>query len=151
MDLKQIFKDSFDTFKVFDNLTLAQASQTSDNTPKTIWQILNHLNIWQDYQLRLLRDESVDGTINEVDTWDSKISPVDQEELNNTIDSFKGQMDSVKSEMNALRVGEHGLERKIKIIQDMSVHLSFHLGEIILLRRMNRNYPWPHEMKEFLN
>ena len=32
----------------------------------------------------------------------------------------------------------------------MSNHLSFHLGEIILMRRQCKTYPMPEEMKLFL-
>lgn len=151
MDINQLFKDSFDTFKAFDNLTIEQASQTSDNTPKTVWQILNHLTIWQDYQLRLLRNEFENVDINEIDTWTAGQSVKNQRILDEKVNEFKGQIDSIKSEINHLNkaVGLH--EIKIKIIQDMTLHLSFHLGEIISLRRSHRNYPWPNEMAEFLN
>ena len=150
MDIRQIFKDSFDTFKVFDNLTIEQASQTSDNTPKTVWQILNHLTIWQDYQLRLLRSEFVNQSINEIDTWTEEQSVLNQGLLDEKVNEFKRQIDSIKSEVNNFDKADVGHEVRIKIIQDLTLHLSFHLGEIISLRRTHRNYPWPSEMKEFL-
>ena len=150
MDISQLFKDSFDTFKVFDNLTIEQASQTSDNTPKTVWQILNHLTIWQDYQLRLLRNEFVNQSINEIDTWTEEQSVLEQGLLDEKINEFKSQIDSIKSEVNSINMAGMGHEIKIKIVQDLTLHLSFHLGEIISLRRTHRNYPWPNEMKEFL-
>jgi hypothetical protein len=51
-----LFAHSFDTFKVFDNLTLGEISNTPVNSPKTIWQILNHLIAWQNYQLTQLKN-----------------------------------------------------------------------------------------------
>jgi hypothetical protein len=42
------------------------------------------------------------------------------------------------------------IEQKLKIIQDLSIHLSFHLGEIVLIMRQNGHYPMPNEMKNFL-
>ena len=150
MDISQLFKDSFDTFKVFDNLTIEQASQTSDNTPKTVWQILNHLTIWQEYQLRLLRNEFVSQSINEIDTWTEEQSVLDQGLLDEKINQFKSQIDSVKSEVNSLNMADRGHETRIKIVQDLTLHLSFHLGEIISLKRTHRNYPWPNEMRELL-
>lgn len=100
MNISQIFKDSFDTFKVFDNLTMEQASQTSDNTPKTVWQILNHLTIWQEYQLRLLRSEFVNQSINENDTWTEGQSVLSQRLLDEKVNEFKRQINSIKSEVN---------------------------------------------------
>jgi hypothetical protein len=150
MDISQLFKDSFDTFKAFDNLTIEQASQTSDNTPKTVWQILNHLTIWQDYQLRLLRNEFVNVDINEIDTWTEGQTVKNQRLLDEKVNEFKGQIGAIKSEVNNLNQAGGGNEIKIKIIQDMAIHLSFHLGEIISLRRTHKNYPWPNEMTGFL-
>ena len=150
MDISQLFKDSFDTFKVFDNLTIKQASQTLDNTPKTVWQILSHLTIWQDYQLRLLSDEFLSQSINEIDTWTEEQSVQNQGLLDEKVHEFKRQIDSIKSVVSSLKMADFGYEIKIKIIQDLTLHLSFHLGEIVSLRRSCGNYPWPNEMKEFL-
>ena len=145
-----LVEDSFDTFKVFDNLTIEQASQTLDNTPKTVWQILSHLTIWQDYQLRLLSDEFLSQSINEIDTWTEEQSVQNQGLLDEKVHEFKRQIDSIKSVVSSLKMADFGYEIKIKIIQDLTLHLSFHLGEIVSLRRSCRNYPWPSEMKEFL-
>ena len=38
----------------------------------------------------------------------------------------------------------------MKIIQDLTVHLSFHLGEVVLVLRQNGQYPMPSEMNAFL-
>jgi hypothetical protein len=150
MDIVKLFKDSFDTFKAFDNLTIEQVSQTSYNTPKTVWQILNHLTVWQDYQLRLLRNEFVDVDIHEIDTWTESPTVNNQKLLDEKVKEFKGQIDSIKSKINDLVQADRGYEIKIKIVHDMALHLSFHLGEIISLRRTHRNYPWPNEMEQFL-
>jgi hypothetical protein len=150
MDINQLFKDSFDTFKAFDNLTIEQASQTSDNTPKTVWQILNHLTIWQNHQLRLLRNEFVNANIAEIDTWTEGQTVKNQKLLDEKVNEFKEQLDSIKSVINDLNKANERNEINIKIIHNMSLHLSFHLGEIINLRRTQRNYPWPNEMAEFL-
>ena len=43
------------------------------------------------------------------------------------------------------------MKQKLKIVQTLSVHLSFHLGEIVLILRQNGHYPMPHEMQAFLS
>lgn len=50
-----LFANSFDTFKVFDNLTLSEIGITPTHSPKTIWQILNHIIMWQNYQYTQLK------------------------------------------------------------------------------------------------
>jgi hypothetical protein len=42
------------------------------------------------------------------------------------------------------------IQVKLNTIQEITNHLSFHVGEIILIRRQMRNFPLPGEMKKFL-
>lgn len=150
MDLNMVFQNSFDTFKVFDNLNIQQASLTNYNSPKSIWQILNHLIIWQDYQLTKLRDGSIED-ISEVDTWLTEGTVKDQGLLDNSIEKFAEQIEGIKTELSKLETKQQDFGLKIKIVQDLSVHLSFHVGEIVLIMRQNGYYPMPNEMNNFLS
>jgi hypothetical protein len=46
---------------------------------------------------------------------------------------------------NAQQVLEQGL-----ILQEVVLHLSFHLAEVVLMRRLQGSYPLPGYMQEFL-
>ncbi|MDI6046249.1 hypothetical protein [Flavobacterium yafengii] len=149
MKLDKIFTDSFDTFKVFDKLDTQQASLTNYSSPNSVWQILNHLIIWQDYQIdKLCKIETKD--INETDTWFTEKDVLDQRLLNDKIAKFENQIDKIKAELSKVTIEQKDIEQKLKIIQDLTIHLSFHLGEIVLIMRQNRHYPMPNEMKTFL-
>ncbi|RAU84420.1 DinB family protein [Pontibacter arcticus] len=149
MTFDKIFFDSFDTFKVLQNMDVSKASLQYVNTPKSIWQILNHLIVWQESQLNKLK--GLDSTdIEELDTW--KTDPVvrDQGLLQQIINTFNNQIEQIKNEIQSLSIESKDIENKLKIVQDLSVHLSFHLGEMILQLRQNGHYPMPSEMTEFL-
>ena len=149
MDLEFIFKDSFDTFKVIDKLETQQASLTINNSPKSVWQILNHLIIWQDFQiLKLCGNDTIN--INEIDTWNVGKEITSQSLLNETIGKFERQIEIIKDELTKMSISQIDIERKMKIIQDLTVHLSFHLGEVVLVLRQNGYYPMPSEMNAFL-
>ena len=149
MDLEFIFKDSFDTFKVIDKLETQQASLTINNSPKSVWQILNHLIIWQDFQiLKLCGNDTIN--INEIDTWNVGKEITSQSLLNETIGKFERQIEIIKDELTKMSISQIDIERKMKIIQDLTVHLSFHLGEVVLVLRQNGQYPMPSEMNAFL-
>jgi hypothetical protein len=145
-----LFADSFDTFKVFDNLTLGEINNTPTNSPKTIWQILNHLIAWQNYQLTQLKNIQQNIEQNEDATWIDDQNPSDQQELNNALIIFKNQQQQLVEEVSIFNSNDLYINQKIKIVQDLSVHLSFHVGEVILMRRMVGTYPLPHQMKDFL-
>jgi len=63
---------------------------------------------------------------------------------------FKSQEVEIRKHVASLYLSDKWLGDKLKIIQDLSVHLSFHLGEIVLIARQKGKYPKPHEMREFL-
>ncbi len=149
MNIESLFSHSFDTFKVFNKIDIQQASLTNNNSPKSVWQILNHLIIWQDNQLNRLGDTTTED-INEIDTWGADKNITDQSILNDNIAKFEKQIENVKVELGKMTMDQKDIEQKLKIVQDLTVHLSFHLGEIVLIMRQNRHYPMPSEMQSFL-
>ena len=152
MTYNYIFKDSFNTFKVFNNLTVKQVNRSPGKTPQTIWQILNHLALFQEYQLKLLKGKaSTVLKFDEAKTWLKDQNVQTQTKLNEIVTQILGQLDEINLEINILNSSQSDIPQKLKIIQELSLHLSFHLGEIVLIRRMNDDYPHPNEMKEFLS
>ncbi len=149
MNIESLFLDSFNTFKVFNKLDIQQASLTNNNSPKSVWQILNHLIIWQDYQIKKLCNNDTKD-INEIDTWGADKNITDQSILNENIAKFEKQIKNIKVELGKITTDPKDIEQKLKIVQDLTVHLSFHLGEIVLIMRQNGHYPMPSEMQSFL-
>src|SRR5690606_27060935 len=133
-----------DTFKVFDNLTTLETGRNLPMAPKTIWQILNHLIVWQDYQLKELQNTENEVEINEQLTWSEEERCDSQEELEETLAKFHNQLELIREEIARFDLEDAALHKKLKVVQDLSVHLSFHVGEIILMRRITGNYPLPH-------
>ena len=149
MKLDLLFADSFDTFKVFEKLDIQQASLINNNSPKSVWQILSHLIIWQDYQINQLCDITTEN-INEIETWVADRNISDPSILHDNISKFEKQIERVKIELTKMTIEQKDIEQKLKIVQELTVHLSFHLGEIVLLMRQNGHYPMPSDMKVFL-
>ena len=147
---EELFSDAFDTFNVFHKLSPAETGRTLPAVPKTIWQILHHLIIWQDHQLTQLQENNKEIEIDELLTWTEEEHCDSQERLNNALAIFEIQLERLREAPAKFDIKDHDLQRKLKVVQDLSVHLAFHLGEIILMRRMTGNYPIPHQMKEFL-
>jgi len=151
MNYQYIFSESFDTFKVFESLTIEKVNKTIEGMPQTIWQILNHLAIWQTHQIMLLKgDKSGNATFDEQASWLEGKYVQHQKELDERIEMLTTQIAWIKHFIESLNPHEHTPENELKIIQDMSTHLSFHLGELVLIMRMNGDYPLPHQMKVFL-
>ena len=149
-DIESMFTHSLDTFKAFDNLTIESSGYNQDECPATIWQILNHLVLWQTNQLNQIRGEEPGKNIAELDTWIKEKAPRDEINLQATVAQFKNQLEAVQDEIKKVGLTQKDSARKLKVIQELACHLSFHLGEVVLVRRLKGNYPLPHQMKAFL-
>jgi hypothetical protein len=148
---KQVFTEAFDTFKAFDTLTVADAGVHPFPFPATIWQILNHLIQWQAYQLQLLEGIESIQNIREADTWIREQAPHSAEALEKAATQFKQQIADLQDAIIRWNGTEQIDTAKLKQIQEVSLHLSFHLGEVVLIRRVTGSYPLPHQMKAFLH
>jgi hypothetical protein len=143
------FAGSFDTFKVFEGLKV-QNLISEFEFPATIWQVLNHLIGWQKWQLAQLTDNVPVSHFDESGSWIDEKLPASQHVLDQAVNLFDKQISEIKEAIAQLKDDEETSFQQWKIIQDVSLHLSFHLGEVVLMRRLMKDYPLPHQMKEFL-
>lgn len=150
LNFNHIFKSSFDTFKVFETIPYESFGTITDGHSTSIWQILNHLVIWQEFQIEQLKSTSYNRLFNETKSWITTNSPADKEQCASTIDQFNTQIATIKNIISNLSISDHNLNNKLKIIQESSTHLSFHIGETILIARQRNQYPQPNDMALFL-
>lgn len=150
-DPTKIFANAFDTFKAFDNLTLESSGLHQQAFPTSIWQILNHLIGWQTYQLDKLSGMQVEKMLNEEATWIEEKVPQSEEALQVAVEQFKSQLEALKSIVAPLDSVTKVTTDAFNLIQSLALHLSFHLGEVVLIRRLEGTYPLPHQMNAFLS
>lgn len=150
LDIKYIFQDAFDTFKVFEIIPFEISGVLIEGHSKTIWQTLNHLIRWRDFQIRKLKSIGREIEFHESESWIVQSEPNSIDQWKAQLNEFKIQTEQIKELIASLDTSDSQLDEKLKNIQESSVHLSFHLGEIILIARQKNAYPKPHEMAEFL-
>ena len=116
------------------------------NTPYTIWQLLKHMNYWQDKFLSRLQGEEVTEDASWVEGWEEKLNAENQEELEQEIHKFLDSIHRAKvlmSEQGDLMPDQKYYATKYDVVQSMASHLSYHLAELILLRRIFGAWPPP--------
>jgi uncharacterized damage-inducible protein DinB len=149
-DSSRLFAQAFDTFKAFDDLTLKSSSAEQQAFPTTIWQILQHLLAWQAHQLAQLHGTALAGSFDEKQSWTTERLPPSQAALQAAVAQFKQQLTQLQTQASqATGDAPEVLERGL-ILQEVALHLSFHLGEVVLIRRLQGSYPLPAHMQEFL-
>lgn len=151
LNFKYIFQNAFDSFKVFETIPIEISGILIEGHSKTIWQTLNHLIKWREFQIQKLINFNIKVGFNESESWLADLTPNNQDEWKRKIGEFKKQAAQIENQIENLDYSDLELEQKLKLIIDSSTHLSFHLGEIILIARQKNKYPKPHEMNEFLN
>ena len=150
INFEHIFSDAFDTFKVFEGLSPETVGDILPNSPSTLWQILNHLLLWQEHGLKQLIGGGDDKAFWELDSWIAEKQPENQQALALAVERFYQQLNAFKGEVEKLRMDDPYVEQKLRILHEAAIHLSFHVGEAVLCRRLLGQYPMPAQMKEFL-
>lgn len=150
LNFKFIFQNAFDSFKVFETIPIEISGILIEGHSKTIWQTLNHLIKWREFQILKIADIEKKSDFIESESWITELEPNNPNDWKKKISIFKSQSEQIENQIKNLDLSDLRLEEKLKLIQDSSTHLSFHLGEIILIARQKNKYPQPNEMNEFL-
>jgi len=125
--------------KALNGLKLDISGKKVINTPYTIWQLINHLNYWQVKFLQKLEGNEVSFNINWEEGWEESLNAANQEILDRKIKNLLGSIekatDILLSEVDKVEPHKY-YQDKFDVLQTMASHISYHLGELIILRRM---------------
>jgi hypothetical protein len=149
-DSQRLFEQSFDTFKAFDNLTVSSSSAEQQAFPASIWQILQHLLAWQTHQLAQLQGTALGEVFDEKRSWDAARVPPSEAALEVAVTQFKRHLVELRSWASEAKGDAQQFLARGLVLQDVALHLAFHLGEVVLMRRLQGSYPLPAHMQEFL-
>ena len=130
---------------VLEGLKLDYTGKKILNTPYTIWQCLKHINYWQEKFIRRLKGEDVEADYSWKEGWEEDLNASSQEELNSEVRLFSESLDTVRTLLNenppSLMEPSGKYDSRYLVIQTMASHISYHIGEIVLLRRIFGYWP----------
>jgi uncharacterized damage-inducible protein DinB len=129
------------------------ASRRLQGYPHSIFQILFHMNFWMEYELRRIRQEDPPYPSRAAESWPSDLSPVTDREWKQAEARFVALI----GELSAFaRSDPEFLNREVKathavhsqqsssvlaVLWQTAVHNSYHIGQIVLLRRLLNSWP----------
>lgn len=128
----------FKTFNLLDACTIDIAKNTS--FPKTIWEILNHLIY--DFKIAEYNIDHLDNQkiADEDKSWSVKGECLRQEDISNSLIEIKRLIAVFENRLEKKETTtEHDLKKRA-VLEETALHLSFHLGEISLMRRCLNDY-----------
>lgn len=115
--------------------------------PYTIFQIVNHMIYWQDYILEILAGGQPTVPAHAIDSWPGSEVPQTEAEWNQTVERFLQGVDQAiqlveTSDLEEKLPNWHNKPR-LEALRVIPSHNSYHLGQVVLLRRMLGSWPPP--------
>ena len=131
--------------KALEGLTAAVAGQEIENSPYTIWQLIQHISFWHEYGMDYLTENKLPAVKTAAEGWVVEKAPADDEELSGAIRKLLTDIEKARDWVDHIETfsapADYG--NPWNVYQMMASHISYHLGEIVLLRRMAGDYPPP--------
>ncbi|GAA0188197.1 DinB family protein [Fulvivirga kasyanovii] len=130
---------------VLEGLTAKVSGSSLPGAPYTIWQLIGHINFWQVRFIAHLKGQKLTEVPLVEDGWPYDKSPADEGELKAVI---KALLDGIAEVRQLLERGadlKHppNYDSGFDVVTSMATHLSYHLGQVMTLRRMLGDYPPP--------
>jgi hypothetical protein len=127
-----------------EDLTVEIAGREIPGSPHTIWQILKHINFWQERFISYIIDESSAPVLTAKEGWSFPKSPDNEDEVKREIEKFNSTLNEVLG-FSESKLSEKAQKYKSSFdaLQAMASHISYHIGEIVILRRIAGYWPPP--------
>ncbi len=142
-----------DPVACIEDISAALATRAVEGYPHSIWQIVEHMNYWMEYDLRKMAGEDPRYPDHAIESWSAHPNPA-SDELWHAVASRFGQL---LTRMATLAESDSGtLERVVRelgspeaarestvgvMLWKLVAHNSYHLGQIALLRRQMGAWP----------
>lgn len=111
----------------------------------TIWELLGHLVFWQDITIEALEEKEVDWSRSKTENWPEPIENITQDDFDVLAERFLTGIEKISAllEDADLSSGMPSWPNATKhwAIQMIAQHNSYHLGQIITLRRLMSDWP----------
>lgn len=133
--------------RAFEGLNWRQSGLSVPQSPHTIWQLLKHLNYWQDRLISRIEGMKVLPAKTSDDGWNFNSAPEDEEtfnrELGKLLTGINYMTQTLLPQADELYGVKGDYPHGFGVIQTMASHISYHLGEVVLMRRMLGLWPPP--------
>ena len=133
-----------DSSTVLDGLDWTLAGKEVPGAPYTILQAANHIIYWNGYAVAAIRGESPTPPAHWQDGWPGPKAPASEEEWKALVRAFKASLASLLETVKQKRFTDLIVTRnRLDSLRAMTQHVSYHVGQIALLRRILGSWPPP--------
>lgn len=123
------------------------AGKRIEGVPYSIFQLLSHMSYWQNFLLTYLDGHKPQMPSSVDESWPQEATPENIEEWLKLIEQFLRGIDRSIEYARSVQLDdtlEHfPTETNAGILRNIASHNSYHLGEIVVLRRLFGSWPPP--------
>lgn len=141
----------YQTDMLFDGLSWERAGEKPEGSPHSVWELLFHMNYWQEFILAELQEESPESPQDLSESWPDSPSPSHEKEYTDMVTRFlKGLGRSMQqASKDSLEEGIGGRKRTpADLLMVLINHNSYHGGQVVFARRLTGAWPPPSDESE---
>jgi uncharacterized damage-inducible protein DinB len=135
-----------DASRMLDGLDWQLAGRRLADAPYTIQQEANHIIYWNGYSLAAAHGENPTPPEHDVDGWPGPAAPASAADWEAFVGAYKASLAALATEIGRADLGgmmPSGRRTRTDVLRAMGNHVSYHVGQIALLRRMLGAWPPP--------
>jgi uncharacterized damage-inducible protein DinB len=132
------------TVNAIAGLSADQAGRKPAGVPHSIYQLMNHLVLWQDKCLEWLDGQDPAWPAHASEGWPGAERPESQDEWDGLVTRFREGLEKAVDQVD--REDMYTVRDRwapVQLLRSIASHNSYHLGQIVMLRRMLGAWPPP--------
>lgn len=133
--------------RALSDIDLELSGRSLEHSPYTIYQLISHMNYWQDFMLTHLKGEKPQMPANVSESWPTEVQAVDEATWQDVLDRFLQGIDYACELARTVNLEQPLVhfpgETAAGLLRNIASHNTYHLGEIVLLRRLFGAWPPP--------
>ena len=133
--------------RALSDISIDLASKHLEGSPYTIYQLVKHMSYWQNFLLTYIEGSKPQMPSSAAESWPTETEPESEFEWQIVLEQFLKGIDKAVGFATTEQLHEalehFPSETKVGILRNIASHNSYHLGEVVLLRRMLGAWPPP--------
>lgn len=133
-----------DTALIFDGLDWQSAGKKPEHCPHSVWELLYHMNYWQDFMLGYLKGDVVKAPDHPEESWPVDPMPESRKSWEYGVERFLKGLKEAEQEAGK-DLAESGFSRPGRTRGDLLMvminHNSYHAGQVITTRSLIGTWP----------
>lgn len=131
-----------DTATVFDGMDWQQTGDKSGNFPHSVWELLFHMNYWQDFMLDLVNGQTPKSQNPDDESWPAAAVPESEDEWDSAVAYFLKGLQKAEQEvgknLSEQVVADH---TRADCLQTILLHNTYHAGQVVFARKIRGDWP----------